>query len=444
MLLIHGGGWQDKRGEARRLMSTAALVLHKLGWRVINISYTPGYKPPGAALDPDPMLRDVVAFYDQIRRAYGGPICAYGQSAGGHLAAMLAVERPSLSCAILDGTPVDLTSLVGETDSAGVNFIRRTFGASRSLLGHWSPAADWRRRTDRTAVWITDAEGDPVVPPQQGDVFAAVDPSANVAAIPAGTVWWLHSLVDLGALQSRLQSLFRWLDRFRPQKQNGSAPQGADVGSGCNRQPPHGARWRLMLSGDAWQQIEQVPSGPSGRLIAATRGCSGSAQWQDDGLSVWALPRDGAVLPQGAEASLVLDPGHAISRLSATFRGFLARPQDWRFGLYASTSEGGPIGTPVAACVRGQCSGLRRYDTKLGALIAATGSRGNPDQADQPTPASFALPAGTRRIAWVLQCAASSGCSLNGIANKAQVSPRARDPLGHPAVFSMYRAEVGG
>jgi hypothetical protein len=282
-----------------------------------------------------------------------------------------------------------------------------------------------------------------VVPPQQGSAFQASDPSANVGVVAGaspgspGALFWLHSFVNVGAIQARLAGLFQWLNGIVHSASGAAAPRATDVGSTCDRLPPPRQRWKLLLAGDAWRQ--EVSTGQ--RLIAATRGCSGSGRWQDDGLSLWALPR-ATVLPGGKQASLVLDPGRVLRRVSVTFRGFLARPQDWQLGLYASTSTQGPIQTPVAACDKGSCSGLRLVSTSAGELVAPTSSSGDPDSSDQPPSASFTLPGGTRRIAWELACVAPGGCSVKGIANAAGVSPRPRDPLGHPAIFSIYRVNV--
>jgi hypothetical protein len=149
------------------------------------------------------------------------------------------------------------------------------------------------------------------------------------------------------------------------------------------------------------------------------------------------------VLRAGAKSSLVLDIGHIARRLSVAFRGFLARPGDWRLGLFASLSTQGPIQTKVAACEKGGCSGeLRLVRSRVGSLVAGAGSDSHPDQLPRPQSATFNLPAGTRRLAWVLTCVAPKGCSLDGIANAEGISARPRDPLGHPAIFSIYRMSV--
>ena len=434
MLLIHGGGWQDNRGteSARYYDATAALSFAAGGWRVVNISYTPGYRA-GAKPNPTPMLRDVVAFYDQIRSAFGGSVCAYGQSAGAHLSAMLAVERPTLTCAALDAAPTDLPTMFPRTNAQG--FITGTFGTDSSTLAQWSPARDWRPDI-RTPVWATFAQTDPTVPPQQGDVFHAVDPKANIAVVPGGSFPWLHTTVDYNSLYSRdVTGLVGWLKGIMPATND--APSGTDVGGSCDAQPPAGQRSKLMLAGDAWQQQSTWKVGQQ-PLIAATRGCSGSSYWQDDGLSLWAWGGPSIpALPQGQNASLTLAPGHAISKLSVSFRGFLAQPQDWRLGLYASTSTSGPISTPVATCDRGSCTGLGLFRTSSGSLVTTSGGASDPDQSDQAPSATFALPAGTLRLAWQLECVASGGCPVQGIAN-----PRPRDPLGQPAIFSLYRVSA--
>jgi hypothetical protein len=191
-----------------------------------------------------------------------------------------------------------------------------------------------------------------------------------------------------------------------------------------------------MLAGDAWQQQSSWKTGQA-PLIAATRGCSGSSNWQEDGLSLWAWSPSSSSLPQGQSASLTLDPGHVVSKLAVSFRGFLARPQDWRLGLYASTSKSGPITTPVATCDSGNCTGLGLLQTNSGSLVTPSGSSSNPDQSNQAPSATFTLPAGTVRVAWQLQCVASGGCSVQSVSN-----PRPRDPLGEPAIFSIYTVDV--
>jgi acetyl esterase/lipase len=445
MLLIHGGAFVDHRGDARQDLWQAALLLVRQGWRVVNIGYSNGLMPAGVKPDPLPMLRDVVAFYDQIRRAFGGPICAYGQSAGGYLAAMLALERPTLRCLALDAAPLDLTTLRSRTDALGREILARTFGTNPSVLAAWSPAKLWRPGDAHTAVFATAASNDPLVPPGQLAEFRRIDPFADVSTIPGASprsqdaFRWLHSYVEGSALQAREDSLVQWVDRIVPERSAGPGPAAgaADAGGACDRLPPPGRRWRLLLSGDAWQQVST-----GGQPIAATAGCSGSSRWQDDGISLWALPSS-ATLPTGAYAMMLLRSVRPLHSLTISFRGFLARPQQWELALLASHQTAGTAHTIVAGCAAGTCKELSLIAAGGGALLAPVGYGADPDASPVAPVARFTLPAGTRRIAWQLRCIAPAGCSMAGAANPGGGSLNPRDPLGQPAIFSIYRVRLG-
>ncbi|MFL5822906.1 MAG: alpha/beta hydrolase family protein [Solirubrobacteraceae bacterium] len=91
VLVIHGGGWAFTgplmlASEAKNVRWFA-----RLGWAVDNVDYRPGSRS----------VVDVVAAYDRLRsRHTRAVICAYGESAGGQLALLLAASRPDLRCVI--------------------------------------------------------------------------------------------------------------------------------------------------------------------------------------------------------------------------------------------------------------------------------------------------------------------------------------------------------
>lgn len=101
VILIHGGAWVDhgRQAAARQHLRHAAR-LNRLGFDTVAITYRPGIRS----------IADVAAAYDRLRRRLGNSeaICALGDSAGGHLALMLAAHRPRLDCAIARGAPTDL------------------------------------------------------------------------------------------------------------------------------------------------------------------------------------------------------------------------------------------------------------------------------------------------------------------------------------------------
>jgi hypothetical protein len=137
---------------------------------------------------------------------------------------------------------------------------------------------------------------------------------------------------------------------------------------------------------------------------------------------------NGQHVTAGTQAALTFGRGgRALHSIAFSLRGFLAHPADWDIGLYAGTS-------PVAACTAGRCRGLRLVRTAGGAFVASPGS-GNPDRVDEPPVQRVALPSGPQHVALRLTCVRSSGCSLTG-------RKRTRDPVGHPAILSIYSAVV--
>ena len=85
VLVIHGGAWRAAGPRTVALMDARARTFAGWGWAAAVVDYRAFADAPG----------DVVRAYDAARERYPGlPICAYGESAGGHLALMLAVRRP--------------------------------------------------------------------------------------------------------------------------------------------------------------------------------------------------------------------------------------------------------------------------------------------------------------------------------------------------------------
>lgn len=436
MIVLHGGGWADERGDARRKMALASVVLRAQGWRVVNAAYSPPARSGGATPDPRPGLRDVVAFYDQVRRAYRGPVCSYGESAGGHLAVMLALERPRLSCAVSLSGPLDLPGMFRDTSKLGRTIVRDSFGTDLRTLDAWSPTRSWSRGRHRTPVFATGADDDPLVPGGQPAAFRRVAPATSVVELRSERrgAPYVHGPVREDDLRRSQRAMGRWLDRIAPAGDYARPREPADDGADCSTpggaRPTAAGRTALLAAGGAWRQAATPGA-------AATHGCSGSARRQEDGLSLWVLPALGTTAPAGTEASLTLGSGRPLREVRASLRGFLARPAQWGVGLYASGANTGPIDGAVAACDRARCRGLTGRGTDAGLLIAAPGTRTDPDGQDDPVESRYPLPAGTRRIAWRLVCTAPSGCDL------APPDPvRDRDPLAHPAILSIDRVEV--
>ncbi|HEX4733505.1 MAG TPA: hypothetical protein VH247_03750 [Thermoleophilaceae bacterium] len=207
MLVIHGGGWYTVGGYNVERIRSEADRWRARGWRTLNITYH----------SCSQSFADVQAFYDAARAAWGTsmPYCATGQSAGAHLALLLAAARPTVNCVIAEAGPTDMTSLktqsadladpVAASDGARslYNMMAAAFGGDDQAIW-WSPA-QWK--INARVLWGVGA-GDYVVPPAQGDVLRAKmlanDPNAyvDIEHLSAGPVWWIHASVSQDALNS--------------------------------------------------------------------------------------------------------------------------------------------------------------------------------------------------------------------------------------------------
>ncbi|MEP6664336.1 MAG: alpha/beta hydrolase, partial [Verrucomicrobiota bacterium] len=107
-LLFHGGGWVSYGPGAAESLRITADRWRARGFQTVNVSYRPG-GPSGS---------DALWFYDHIRSTYGVsmPIVTMGQSAGGHLALLVAAYRPGDVYAVISQAgPTDLQSIVTQS-----------------------------------------------------------------------------------------------------------------------------------------------------------------------------------------------------------------------------------------------------------------------------------------------------------------------------------------
>ncbi len=205
MLVIHGGGWdgygpgqvQSMRGEADHWRS--------LGWRTVNLDY----RPCGQS------VASVVGMYEQVRSlAAGHAVCAEGFSAGGHLALMLAVERPEIRCVMAFAAPTDLPAFLSERTSPtsvpltgaatdvgpkySYNLAVAAFGRARLVA--LSPALQAARV--RARVLLAIATNDIFIPWAQASGFAAARPAGtSILRLPVGKLVFVHGTTTTAGLQ---------------------------------------------------------------------------------------------------------------------------------------------------------------------------------------------------------------------------------------------------
>lgn len=188
------------------------------GWQTVNVDYR------GCAQS----IGDVLWFMQRIRQLRPNAVmCATGESAGAHLALMLASLRPDLACAIAKSGPSDLAALDGQrTYDATTQTFTTTgasklfhaavaaFGAKNSVLPFSSPSRYARNVAAR--LLLASGVSDPLVPLAQnanfGTAVRAAHPGAyvDVIAMPNGRVGFVHSgvtqasLADLSAREDAL------------------------------------------------------------------------------------------------------------------------------------------------------------------------------------------------------------------------------------------------
>lgn len=195
MLIFPAGGWFAQPREAVRTTEHYTRRYARLGWTAVNVGYRPGGEEG---------YRDALDAYERARRDNPGlPICAVGESSGGHLALMLAVERP-LACVEAVGAPADLPTLKGVVRRLAV----KAFGARR--LERWSPA----RAADRIRgrVMLVHAGDDLAVLPAQARAMKRAKPDAELIVLPRGDLAFMHETkVDEAAYGRYLEAEDRML-----------------------------------------------------------------------------------------------------------------------------------------------------------------------------------------------------------------------------------------
>ena len=200
MIVLHGGAWFSVGLAKVILRRPDAERWQGRGWRTVNATY----RPCATSVD------DVLRLYDRVRTTYGAatPICAFGRSAGGHLALLLAARRSQLACVVAQAGIADLSALANQSAVAGTtgpatvaNWATAAFGADR-LVQVSAGSLPVRAR-----VLYALSAADTLVPFEQATDFAAAqrrrDPDAYVdtVRVPAGDQDFEHGGVSEAGLR---------------------------------------------------------------------------------------------------------------------------------------------------------------------------------------------------------------------------------------------------
>lgn len=223
MLMLAGGAWAPQTIRAtRRKLADDVTRFGALGYVTVPVAYG---DPRGHGVQVDDELANITAAYTRARAANRlGVVCAYGESAGGHLALMLATKVPTLDCVIAAASPADLTKWASQggrstPPAAGCNldpmrgdvqtnsrwwygacYVPTIFGRSTS---RWSPARRWRRSSTTQAL-LGYASNDPLVPETNGSTLEPRDrDDVDIVLLTGGTdERFVHSRVTSSAARA--------------------------------------------------------------------------------------------------------------------------------------------------------------------------------------------------------------------------------------------------
>lgn len=191
VIIVHGGGWRASTPAYVSAIQPVAHAFQHAGFSTTIATYHAGRRS----------LKDVLEIYDhRHERRPKQPLCLYGESAGGHLALMVAERRSSARAVIAQAAPPDLRALL--QTSAAYGLAREAFGTD---LWTYSPL---RRAAELPPTMLVYGADDPVVPVAQGQALNDAAPSSRLKVLRSGKATWEHgSARPVGAALSSVTEL---------------------------------------------------------------------------------------------------------------------------------------------------------------------------------------------------------------------------------------------
>jgi acetyl esterase/lipase len=192
VILIHGGGWTGGRASS---LNSRCIEFARHGFIAATVEYRLAKAEDETTRWPA-QIDDVRLAFAWLRarsnefNADPSHICAYGESAGGHLALWLGILEPQLSCIVDAFGPTDLEKLTGPAYNTGFSIL---FGpaVTAEVLRKASPLYANVASLPPTA--MIQGETDQLVPPEQTmslQTALRAKKVANVAySYPGGHTW---------------------------------------------------------------------------------------------------------------------------------------------------------------------------------------------------------------------------------------------------------------
>jgi acetyl esterase/lipase len=190
LMFVHGGGWEGTNREQLERAAEVAVRSQDLGYATMAVDYRAGAKG----------LIDLRRFYAEARSRVDPetPICAIGESAGGHLALLLAQREAGVDCVIANVAPTDLTTLASSGASGAATAARTATDAfGEEALERFSPALH-RDSTDAD-VFLLYSENDTLVAPEQGEEMRRALRRSTLMVLGPGNQVYGHITLDLAS-----------------------------------------------------------------------------------------------------------------------------------------------------------------------------------------------------------------------------------------------------
>jgi len=196
VLLIHGGAWVRVGAGPTARMDPVATRLQHWGYGTVNVDYRSGRYAFG----------DVERAYEGLRLEVGphARICAFGSSAGGQMALMLALRHRDVACVVAQSPP----SLLDRLRPTLRHHAKEAF-PGHGQLKVWSPA----RHVLRAPALLEAGRGDHVVPLSQTRAEHRSARHSELLVLAHGSHPWVHTSVAGASLERAARAERRFLRR---------------------------------------------------------------------------------------------------------------------------------------------------------------------------------------------------------------------------------------
>lgn len=200
VILVHGGGWRPSTTAYMDSMQPAAASFRAKGWSTrIQAQH-------GGIQSYTDVIRAATSYKQTIGKR---PLCLYGESAGGHLAALTAAALGTkIKCVIGVTAPMWLDFDRDTPDHAYARDLAIAAFGEQNLRA-FSPLT-YAAQT-KANVLLAYATNDPIVPNWHAPFYAYQKPGTKTVSVGPGSVRWVHSNVASSALTNATAAIMRFL-----------------------------------------------------------------------------------------------------------------------------------------------------------------------------------------------------------------------------------------